>query len=480
MTAGTATTCTYDVLGRLTQVLHLGKDGSTLLSLEYLYDANGQIAEILRNGVSMVYSYDANGQLIAVNSGESYSYDPVGNRISSTDASGTFSYTTDNMNRYTSKGGMTFEYDLMGNLAKAVESAQETVYEYDIAGRLVRVTKPDGWQWSCQYDAMGDRVQVNSNGTISWFVHDPTGMINLSEEYDAGGSLVRRYIHTGTLALDETPSGERRYYHADMQGSTRLLTDNNGDVISLMDYTAFGDIAAQEGVSTPFAYVGGLGVIRDDTGLLYMRNRYYSPSEGRFIQTDPIGLNAGDINFYRYCGNDPILGIDPMGTTDINVNNGFSNNYKRYQKNNNNNNNGDVGSTDYCTKLKNKRREVEKMRDEAKTQKQKENYQKWIDQINETMKKSKCPDDYSGSYSNVPSPEGVGENFDSNKWLGVGTGLMVAGYMVGEIGTSSSAAFALASGGTMILPASVVGVGSAVIGGAMMLTGGAMVMVAGF
>ena len=311
---GTATTCTYDILGRLTQILHLGKDGATLLSLEYTYDVNGQIAEILKNGVSTAYSYDANGQLIATSSGENYSYDPVGNRISSTDASGTSSYTTDNMNRYTTKGGMTFEYDLMGNLTKIVESAQETIYEYDIAGRLVCVTKPDGWQWSCQYDAMGNRVQVNSNGTISRFVHDPTGMINLSEEYNAAGSLLRRYIHTGTLALDETPSGERRYYHADMLGSTRLLTDNNGDVISQMDYTAFGDFVAREGEFTPFAYVGGLGVILDDTGLLYMRNRYYSPSEGRFIQSDPIGLNGGDVNFYRYCGNDPILDIDPMGT----------------------------------------------------------------------------------------------------------------------------------------------------------------------
>ncbi len=49
-----------------------------------------------------------------------------------------------------------------------------------------------------------------------------------------------------------------------------------------------------------------------ETGLYYYRARYYSPTLGRFLQTDPVGYSAG-INWYAYCGNNPIGFIDPSG-----------------------------------------------------------------------------------------------------------------------------------------------------------------------
>jgi RHS repeat-associated protein len=50
-----------------------------------------------------------------------------------------------------------------------------------------------------------------------------------------------------------------------------------------------------------------------ESGLYYFRNRYYSPDLGRFISKDPIGYAAGDINLYRFVGNGPYGGLDPMG-----------------------------------------------------------------------------------------------------------------------------------------------------------------------
>ncbi|MBF2022221.1 MAG: RHS repeat-associated core domain-containing protein, partial [Hydrococcus sp. C42_A2020_068] len=43
------------------------------------------------------------------------------------------------------------------------------------------------------------------------------------------------------------------------------------------------------------------------------RNRAYSVELGRFLQTDPIGFDAGDVNLYRYVANDPINALDPLG-----------------------------------------------------------------------------------------------------------------------------------------------------------------------
>jgi RHS repeat-associated protein len=48
-------------------------------------------------------------------------------------------------------------------------------------------------------------------------------------------------------------------------------------------------------------------------GIYDSRHRLYSPSAGRFLQTDPIRFAAGDSNIYRYCGNDPVNWVDPWG-----------------------------------------------------------------------------------------------------------------------------------------------------------------------
>jgi RHS repeat-associated protein len=52
--------------------------------------------------------------------------------------------------------------------------------------------------------------------------------------------------------------------------------------------------------------------MRDGTGLLYRRNRYYDPLTGRFTQLDPIGV-AGGSNGYGFVGGDPVNSSDPFG-----------------------------------------------------------------------------------------------------------------------------------------------------------------------
>ncbi|MCA1792265.1 MAG: RHS repeat-associated core domain-containing protein, partial [Thioalkalivibrio sp.] len=60
-------------------------------------------------------------------------------------------------------------------------------------------------------------------------------------------------------------------------------------------------------------WYGSLSVgMRDASGQMYMRNRYYNPQTGQFTQPDPIGL-AGGMNAYGFAAGDPVSYSDPFG-----------------------------------------------------------------------------------------------------------------------------------------------------------------------
>lgn len=55
-----------------------------------------------------------------------------------------------------------------------------------------------------------------------------------------------------------------------------------------------------------------------------LRNRWYSPSLGKFVSRDPIRYDAGDVNQYRFVGNNPMNGVDPEGLRIVRVSIPFS------------------------------------------------------------------------------------------------------------------------------------------------------------
>ena len=58
-----------------------------------------------------------------------------------------------------------------------------------------------------------------------------------------------------------------------------------------------------------------------EVGLYDLRNRFYSPDLGRFLQPDPIGFKGDRTNLYRYCGNNPVTRWDPFGLEEEYLNN---------------------------------------------------------------------------------------------------------------------------------------------------------------
>ncbi len=126
--------------------------------------------------------------------------------------------------------------------------------------------------------------------------------------------------------------GPAEYFHGDLIDSTMLTSDDNGEVVDVLSYTAFGDVVLSDGTvggELPsgfprYGYAGGYGY---ETGLItlygpspdlppitlqHVGERWYQPGIGRFIQRDPIGLSGG-MNVYAYVGNRPTNAIDPSG-----------------------------------------------------------------------------------------------------------------------------------------------------------------------
>ncbi len=146
---------------------------------------------------------------------------------------------------------------------------------------------------------------------------------NVIAEYDHDNFLLRKYIYgpgadEPVCMIDVVDSNSVYYYHYDGLGSVVALSDSAGDTVQTYEYSIYGQVAASEPefLTNPYMFTGRRFDI--ETGLYYYRARYYNPYIGRFLQTDPVGYGAG-INWYLYCGNNPLAFVDPSGYKEISI-----------------------------------------------------------------------------------------------------------------------------------------------------------------
>ena len=101
-------------------------------------------------------------------------------------------------------------------------------------------------------------------------------------------------------------------YHADHLGSVRTLSTADGQAAGSYDYDSYGRLLseAEPPALAPFGQpFGYTGRERDRAaGLTHYRARAYDPETGTFLQEDPIGFAAGDLNTSRYVWNSPRSG----------------------------------------------------------------------------------------------------------------------------------------------------------------------------
>jgi RHS repeat-associated protein len=293
----------------------LQQTGNTVLDgATYVYDAAGNRTSKTdnRTSVTSTFSYDPLYELTQVLQGstttESYSYDAVGNRLSSL---GVSPYAYNTSNQLTSYSGVTYTYDNNGNTLTKATAAGTTSYSWDFENRLTSVTLPgSGGTVTFKYDPFGRRIYKSSSSGTSVYAYDKDDLI---EETNGSGAVVARY--TRTQEIDEPlamlRSSTTSYYQADSLGSITSLTNAAGSLAQTYTYDSFGKLTASTGpLTNPFQYTG-----RDfdtETNLSFYRNRYYDPQIGRFLSEDSARFDES-VNFYPYVNNNPLTYKDPFG-----------------------------------------------------------------------------------------------------------------------------------------------------------------------
>ena len=202
-------------------------------------------------------------------------------------------------------------YDSNGNRTQKTKGTDTWDYTYNYANRLTKIEKNDTNLGEYVYDGSGRRLQVTENGETTTYIC--SGMDVLYEKTMTGTAS---YIYgpTGKLAKRTTINQESNtfYYHADRLRSTRLVTDDNKNIVSTITYRPFGGKYSEEG-SENHLYTGKE---KDSSGLYYYGARYYDPDLGRFITRDQKYGKISQpqtLNKYTYCINNPIKYIDPDG-----------------------------------------------------------------------------------------------------------------------------------------------------------------------
>lgn len=344
---------TLDDAGRVTELDNVSAQSQVISNLYGYDDLNRLKSATLPGGTQYSYDYDLNGNRITSVSGgvtTTYTY-PSGsgasNRLSTVQVG--------------SAASQNIGADTTGNITQDPAAIVGAVtYTYDDSnnapfGRLSRSQGP-GAQWDYKHNFLGQRMRKTGSSytPTNGSAISPTAYIGSTDTqfyYDAEGHLIaevdasvgtgtatkpvkREYIWLGdtlvaviagatpTATISATNTAAIYYVHTDHLDTPRMVTDTAGSrrwTWDIMSTEPFGTTAANEapaGQAAAQAFTLNIrfpGQYLDkETGSFYNYYRTYNPNTGRYLQSDPVGLQGG-LNTYSYGLNQPTKHTDPKG-----------------------------------------------------------------------------------------------------------------------------------------------------------------------
>jgi RHS repeat-associated protein len=257
------------------------------------------------------YSYDELYRLINEinpNNTDQYSYDANSNRTEFIRDGGSTSYQIDpNSNRLDQVDSDQITHDDAGNITSDRNGSR--TFSYNQAGRLSEVYENGTLVASYSYNALGQRTSKTTQTGTTYYLYGPGGQ--LLGEYDQTGQPVKEYVHLNGEPLAQVDDTSITYLHTDHLATPRKATDEAGAVVWQWDSEAFGNkLPESSGATVNLRFPGQY--YDQETGLHYNYFRTYNPATGRYLESDPIGLEGG-LNTYGYVGGNPVSFVDLLG-----------------------------------------------------------------------------------------------------------------------------------------------------------------------
>ena len=270
-------------------------DANMLLKLvESMKNPSG--TEVLQKGTN--YYYDANGnQTVQESSYIKPNHPSLQEKFSAT-AIGDDEVVFDNIIDYVRN---TFDgFDRLKRV-ESVKSGVRTVTEFDYNGDDLRVKKT---------------VKKSSNNyvpEVTNYLYDGQYVVL---ETDSSDNVKARYIRGINYIARVDASNKVSCFLYNGHGDVVQTVNEAGTIENQYDYDIFGSVtlAIEVSYSCSIRYAGEF--YDGETGLYYLRARYYNPYIGRFISEDSYLGEDSDplsLNLYAYCSNNPIMYTDPTG-----------------------------------------------------------------------------------------------------------------------------------------------------------------------
>lgn len=342
---------TYDANGNITEISRRHKTAETAYTKQqqFAYDELNQLvrADDLVKNCTEVYTYDNGGNILSVTT-----YPLTWGSLDGVTATKTVNYGYGDTNwkdKLTSYDGQAITYDEIGNplsyrgytltwqngrqLATLSGNGVTASYTYDVDG--LRTSKTvNGVKHEYYY--VGNTLQYEKFGTTElWFFYDADG--NPSGVRYKNGSTTTDY-----------------YFVCNWRGDVIRIYDGAGAVVANYNYDAWGNVIsvtdANGAAITDSNHIANVNPLRyrgyyydSETGLYYLRSRYYDPAVKRFINEDEqLSLDKGvqGQNLFCYADNNPVVRYDPDGKDALDVVNDlvglvmFSKLYEKFRKTN--------------------------------------------------------------------------------------------------------------------------------------------------
>jgi RHS repeat-associated protein len=317
-----------DRFGRITDQRWLtAANGVAVDRYQYTYDRNGNRlfeTNLLNTSLIETYGYDSLNQLTnfaTTGTTKSWDFDALGNWDGVTTNGTTQTRSHNRQNEITAVSGQTTPvFDANGNMTTD-ETGKE--YGYDAWNRLVVVKDSGGNELvRYEYDGHTRRVQEHRGTTNELYYSDQWQVIQEGVLDSDPITYVWSPVYVDAMVARDgdgrfVPSG-RVYVTHDANFNVTAITDSSGTVVERYTYDPFGTATVRDAawtVTTPaygWQYLHQGGRLNAESGLYSFRYREYSPTLGRWVTIDPMGLNP-DINVYRAILNNTLFTHDPLG-----------------------------------------------------------------------------------------------------------------------------------------------------------------------